>query len=350
MEKLAFLQPLSPISTTARDQLQAKLDNLAKPIRGLGRLEELAIDIAGIQQTADIQVAKRTCLVYVADNGVVVEGVSATSEPITNILADNIADGHAAVSALAIARGCEVKVYDVGLAGPHHVNSKLIDKRIKAGTNDILKAPAMSREEAIQSIKVGYDTALEAIEAGTDLLLIGEAGLGNTTLASAIVATMLNVPVADVVSAGSHVKDATVQNKLKVVETAVKQWQPDATDPIDVLSKLGAFELGAKTGAILCAAEHGVPLILDGFLSDTSALLAEAIQPGVTQHLIASHSSKESGANRVLEYLGLKPYLDFNLAAGEGTGAVMLLAEIDDIQAVLQHMNRLEDLNFEYTN
>ncbi|GHP13279.1 nicotinate-nucleotide--dimethylbenzimidazole phosphoribosyltransferase [Lentilactobacillus fungorum] len=340
---------LHSISQTAQEQMQAKLDNLSKPIKGLGQLERLADKLAGIQGTTDLKTTKRTCLVYVADHGIVTEAVSATSEPISNVLSENVAEGHACVNALAMRNNCSVKVIDVGLAGDYQT-TKMVNRKIQRGTHNMLTEDAMSREDALKAIQIGYETGQQAIKAGNDLILLGEVGLGNTTACSAIVATMLSLSVDEVADKGSDISTKQFEHKKQVIKDILAARQPDKTDPLGVLSQVGGFEIGATVGTIIAGAEAGVPVIMDGFISDAAAVLVEAFYPGITAHLIASHLSGEKGAQQVLNYLGLRPLLQLGMAVGEGSGAVVALALIDDIQSVLINMNTLQDLNFEYEN
>ncbi|MFT8908771.1 MAG: nicotinate-nucleotide--dimethylbenzimidazole phosphoribosyltransferase [Lentilactobacillus diolivorans] len=340
---------LSTISQSASFQMQEKLDNLSKPIKGLGQLEALADQLAAIEGRIDLQTVKRTCLVFVADHGVVQEAVSATSQEISNVLADNVANGYACVNAVAKSNHCNVEVIDVGLFGDSH-SPKMIDRKIQRGTHNILVKDAMSRQDAVKSIQVGYDIAQDAISKGNQMLLIGEVGLGNTTASSAIVATMLSLPVDVVVDKGSDISTKQFEHKKQIIKDVLTKRQPNKADPIDVLSKVGGFEIGAKIGVMLAAAENRIPLFLDGFISDAAALLAEAMYPGIAKHFIASHLSKEKGAAKALDYLGLKPLLNLGLAVGEGSGAVLALSLVDVMQSILTNENTLGDLKFEYEN
>ncbi|HBF74116.1 MAG TPA: nicotinate-nucleotide--dimethylbenzimidazole phosphoribosyltransferase [Lactobacillus sp.] len=338
---------LSPISEAKRHAMKVKLDGLAKPTGGLGRLETLMITLAGIQQTTKPRTAKRCVMVFAGDHGVERAGVSATPRKVTWEQSINTLEGHTTVASLAIANHCEVKVIDVGV--DHDLSGTgVIDKKVNWGTKNLAEEPAMTRDEAIQCLQAGYDVALDTINEGNDLLLIGELGVGNTTPASAIISVLLGVPAADVVGRGSVISTERMAHKTKVVEKAIADWQPDPNDPVDVLSKVGGFEIGAKAGAILCAAEHGVPLILDGFLSYAGAVIAEKLDPGVKDHLIASHLSREFGSKCALDWLGLTPMLDLQMAVGEGSGAVLALSLIDAMQSVLTHMNTLADIDVRF--
>lgn len=337
----------APIDTQAQAQMKTKLDQLAKPVGGLGQLETLAIKLAGIEGTADLQTAKRCCLVFAGDHGVEKAGVSSTPRKVTWVQSLNTLAGHTTVASLAKANRCQVKVVDVGV--DHDLSGTgVIDKKVNWGTQNMVTSPAMTRDEALQALQAGYDVALDSIREGNQLLLVGELGIGNTTPAAAMISVLLQIPAATVVGRGSVISDQRLIHKTRVVEDAIINWQPDPTDPIDVLSKVGGFEIGAKAGAMLCAAEHGVPLILDGFLSYSGAVLAEKLVPGTTQHLIASHFSRETGSKLALDWLGLTPLLDLQMAVGEGSGAVLLLGLIDSLQSVLANMNTLDDIAVQF--
>ncbi|EHO50475.1 nicotinate-nucleotide--dimethylbenzimidazole phosphoribosyltransferase [Lentilactobacillus kisonensis] len=258
---------LKPISEVAIKEMQEKLDHKCKPISGLGKLEILADKIAGIEGTVDIKTNKRRCLVFAADHGVEREGVSATPRNVTYLQAVNMMAGHTTVAAIAKANHCSVQVVDIGIDADVN-DPKVLNRKIRKGTTDILKGPAMTRGEAEKAIQIGYDVAQQAIDEGNQVLAIGELGIANTTISSAIIAVMLDEPVSDVVGRGSNISDRRMQHKVDVIEEAIAKWQPNAADPIDVLSKVGGFEIGGKVGAMICAAENGVPLIMDGFISE----------------------------------------------------------------------------------
>lgn len=339
---------LSGISQSCRDAMQTKIDGLAKPIGGLGQLEALAVKIAGIEQTTELRTEKRCCFVFAADHGVQRAGVSATPRKVTWQQAINTLAGHTTVASLAKANYCQVKVIDVGV--DHDLSGTgVIDKKIALGTKNMVDEPAMTYDEALQAIQAGYDVAQQAIKEGNDLLLVGELGMGNTTPASAIISVTLGVPAEEVVGAGSVISNQRLLHKTEVVNQAIKDWQPDSEDPVDVLAKVGGFEIGAKVGAIICAAENKTPLILDGFISYAAAVLAEKMVSGITNYLIVSHFSREIGSKKALDWLQLSPLLDLGMAVGEGSGAVLSLSLIDAMQSVLHNMNTLDDLSIKFT-
>ncbi|MGV0168723.1 nicotinate-nucleotide--dimethylbenzimidazole phosphoribosyltransferase [Furfurilactobacillus sp. WILCCON 0119] len=338
----------APISVSARRQMQQKLDELAKPIRGLGRLEDLAVQLAGIKRQVTVTTAHRELLVFAADHGVAAEHVSATPQVVTALQAVNTVNGQTTVATMCQAAHCAVTVVDVGIMTPIN-EPQVLNRKIRFGTSDLLTGPAMTKPEAIQAITIGYETAQTAVVTHhAEILAIGELGIGNTTAAAAIIAALLHADPAAVVGRGSNISDQRLRHKQQVV-TASLQRSFDHEDARDVLANVGGFEIGAMTGALLYAARFGVPIVLDGFISYAALLIAERLKPGVTNYVIPSHESHERGSQLVLEALQLKPYFNLALCVGEGTGAVMLLSWLDLLQAVLTNMNTAADVGFDFT-
>lgn len=330
--------------------MQQKIDNLAKPVKGLGRLEELADHLAGIYQTTDFDLTPRKCLVFAADNGVVHEGVSASPQKITAIQAVNMMKGHTTVAALAKAFNCNLQVYDIGIKTD--LNFPLVKvHKICHETADMLHQPAMSIAEARESLQYGFDMGVKAFEEGNQVIATGELGMGNTTAASAIIAALLNKSAAEVVGRGSNISDKRLKHKVDVVNSSLERAglkEKELPDPITVLSEVGALELGAMAGAMLSAGAMNKPVLLDGFLSYSAALLANSIKPGVVNYMIPTHKSKEQGSRIVLDALGLDPYIDINMCVGEGSGAMMLLPWLDGLKAMLTNMNTLQEMDFNF--
>ncbi|MFC6255228.1 nicotinate-nucleotide--dimethylbenzimidazole phosphoribosyltransferase [Secundilactobacillus hailunensis] len=338
---------IKSISQTDREAMQQKLDQLAKPIAGLGRLEELAVTIAGIQHQSELSVSKRCCLVFAADHGVASEGVSATPQKVTAIQSVNLLNGHTAAGAMAASVHCGLEVIDMGVRASLP-DKRIIHRKIRWGTRDMLVEPAMTRDEAQQSIETGREVAKQAIADGNRVLLLGELGIANTTAAAAILAARYALSPAQTVGYGSNISEKRYQHKIDVVTQALHKWQPASDDALEILRTVGGYEIGGNAGAIIGAAEEGVPIILDGFISYAALSLAELLVPGIEQHVIASHASKESGTALVTNLLNINPLLDLNLAVGEGTGALLVLPLIDAIQSVLTQMNTQTDMQFGY--
>ncbi|WP_267201058.1 nicotinate-nucleotide--dimethylbenzimidazole phosphoribosyltransferase [Limosilactobacillus kribbianus] len=341
---------LQPLDQQKMAEMQERLDNLAKPVKGLGRLEELADHLAGIYRTTDFNVKPRKCLVFAADSGVVHEGVSASPQKITAIQAVNMMKGHTTVAALAKAYDCAIQVYDIGIKTELH--SPLVKvRKIRHETGDMLVEPAMTMTEAKEAVQYGFNKGIEAFEDGYQVLATGELGMGNTTAASAIIAAILGKSGEEVVGRGSNISDERLKHKVEVVDASLQRagfFGHQTTDALKVLSEVGALELGAMAGAMLSAGAMGKPVLLDGFLSYSAALLANTICPGITAYMIPTHKSNEQGSRIVLDALKLRPYIDIQMCIGEGSGAMMILPWLDGIKAILTNMNTLQEMDFNF--
>lgn len=341
---------LQPLDKEQMAAMQERMDNLAKPVKGLGRLEELADHLAGIYRATDFDIKPRKCLVFAADNGVVHEGVSASPQKITAIQAVNMMKGHTAVAVLANAYDCALQVHDVGIKTD--LQSPLVKvHKIRHETGDMLVEPAMTLTEAESVLQYGFDMGMKAFADGNQVIAVGELGMGNTTAASAMIAALLNKSGEEVVGRGSNISNQRLKHKVAVVNDSLRRagfTGAKATDPLKVLSEVGALELGAMAGAMLAAGAMHKPVLLDGFLSYSAALLANIIKPGLTDYMIPTHKSKEQGSRIVLQALGLSPYIDINMCVGEGSGAMMLLPWLDGVKAVLDNMNTLQEMDFNF--
>jgi nicotinate-nucleotide--dimethylbenzimidazole phosphoribosyltransferase len=297
----------------------------------LGRLEELAAWYAAARGASPMgRVERATLALFVADHGVVAEGVSAYGSPVTAAMIANVMAGGAAINALARQAGADVALVDVGVAGdlsavPTHPVIPLLRRSIRAGTGNLRRERAMRRSEAEAALQVGATLASNAAAEGADVVLLGEIGIGNTTVAAALTSALLGVAPRDVVGRGTGVGNDVLARKIAVVEDALALHLPDRKDPLDVLSAVGGLEIAALAGCALEAARHRIPVILDGFVTNAAALVAAAIDPGVIPYLLASHASPEPGARVALAHLGLTPLFDLGLCLGEGTGAALAL-------------------------
>ena len=340
---------LQSLSQKEMKNMQSRLDGLAKPVKSLGRLEELAVHLAGIYRTCNFTVQPRTCLVFAADNGVVKEGVSATPKAVTAIQAVNMVNGHTAVAALARAYNSKIEVFDVGIDSDKALPGVHCYK-IRRSTNDMLLKPAMSYAQAVKAVEIGFTVGKSAFTAGNQLISVGELGMGNTTAASAIIAALLQLPGEKVVGKGSNISDKRLQHKIKVVDQSLQRAHLSTSqlDPFEVLRQVGSFEIGSMSGAIIAAAATGIPVLIDGFLSYAATLLAQRIVTGVTNYVISTHISHEQGSSLVLKELHLQPYIDLQMCVGEGSGAMMLLPWLDGIESILKNMNTLKEMKFDF--
>lgn len=329
---------IQPLDRTAMKATRLHLDQLTKPQGSLGRLEELAIKLAGITGQERPCFAHKGVIVMAADHGVTNEGVSAYPQEVTAQMVQNFLTGGAAINVLARRVGARVIVADMGVVAdiPEHPN--LISRKIGRGTQNSAQGPAMSLEEALAAITAGIQIVDGEITRGLDLVAIGEMGIGNTTAASAIVAAITGRSVADVTGRGTGINQETWQHKVSVIERALTVNRPDPSEPIDVLAKLGGYEIAGLVGVILGAAAQRRPVIIDGFISGAAALIATELCPQVRDYLIAAHNSVEIGHRLVLERMELVPLLNLDLRLGEGTGAMMALHLVEDAIAIRDEM------------
>jgi nicotinate-nucleotide--dimethylbenzimidazole phosphoribosyltransferase len=329
---------IRPLEKTAMKAARTHLDQLTKPQGSLGRLEELVIKLAGMTGQERPCFPHKGVIVMAADHGVANEGVSAYPQRVTAQMVQNFLTGGAAINVLARRAGAEVIVVDMGVAAdlPEHPN--LRSRKRGRGTRNIAQGAAMSLEEALAAITAGIEIVEEEIAGGLNLVAIGEMGIGNTTAASAIVAALSGCPVAEVTGRGTGIDQEKWQHKVAVIERALAVNQPDPNEPIDVLAKVGGYEIAGLVGVILGAAAQRLPVVIDGFISGAAALVATEFCPQVRDYLIAAHNSVEVGHRLVLERMELVALLNLDLRLGEGTGAMMALHLIDDATAIRDEM------------
>jgi nicotinate-nucleotide--dimethylbenzimidazole phosphoribosyltransferase len=342
---IAAIETLGPPDADARAQATAILDDLTKPPGSLGRLEWLAIELAGITAAPRPTFDRRAIVVAAADHGVTGQGVSAYPAAVTAQMVANLLAGGAAINALAAATGATLMVVDVGVASDIPSVAATTDRpvdlvraRIRNGTDDMTQRPAMSRDEAVRSIGVGLDVARRLHADGVELLGVGEMGIGNTTAASAITAAMTGIDPERVTGRGTGIDEETRAHKVDVVRRAIERHRPEPADPVGVLAAVGGLEIGTLVGLILGAAAARTPVILDGFITASAALLAVALAPPVGRRLIAGHRSVEPGHAVVLGRLDLVPLLELDLRLGEGTGAALAMSLVDASVAVRDGM------------
>ncbi|MEW6171181.1 MAG: nicotinate-nucleotide--dimethylbenzimidazole phosphoribosyltransferase [Candidatus Omnitrophota bacterium] len=302
---------------------QIRLDNLTKPIGSLGKLEELAKQIVAITGNENPNLKNKVIFTLASDHGVTEEKVSAYPKEVTAQMVYNFLRGGAGINVLAKHVGAKVIVVDIGVACDLKPHPELIIKKINYGTKNMSKGPAMTKDEAIKSIEMGIEIFENELKNGADIVGTGEMGIGNTTSSSAITAIFTKKSIKDITGRGTGIDDKALENKIKVIEKSLAINNPNPLDPIDVLSKVGGFEIGGLAGIILAASSKKIPVIIDGFISAAAALIAYKIEPKVKNYMIASHCSVEIGHRVILEHIGIVPILDFNLRLGEGTGAAL---------------------------
>ncbi len=321
-------RPIPPPDPTAIRLARRRQRQLTKPPGSLGRLEELAVRIAGLTANPVPFLDQKVVFVLAADHGVARLGVSAYPQAVTAQMVANFLAGGAAINALARAAGARVVVADFGVINPP-THPELRAYSLGPGTADFTTGPAMTREQAVAAVERGIALLESELGPGLDLVGTGEMGIGNTTAAAAVVSALLGVPPEAAVGRGTGLDRAGVRHKAGVVEAALRHNRPDPADPLDVLAKVGGFEIGGLVGLIFGAAARRKPVVLDGYITGAAALLAVRLCPAVRPYLIASHRSAEPGHRLVLRALGLRPLLDLGLRLGEGTGAALGFMLID---------------------
>jgi len=332
------LRKIKPLDEKAMAAARARQDTLTKPLGSLGRLEELSIKLAGIRDMLIPTINHKTIVTMAADHGVVAEGVSAYPQAVTPQMVLNFLHGGAGINVLARHVGARVIVVDMGVASDIEPHPALLSRKIACGTQNMARGPAMSREQAIRSIEVGLEIIKKEVKKGLDIVGTGDMGIGNTTPSSAITAAITGEKVAKVTGRGTGIDDKQLAHKIDVIERALKVNKPNADDAIDVLAKVGGFEIGGICGVIIGAAAHRIPVVIDGFVSGAAALIAVGLSPAAKDCLIASHCSVEIGHKAILKYLGLKPILDLELRLGEGTGAALGIFLVEAAAKILAEM------------
>ncbi|TET18036.1 MAG: nicotinate-nucleotide--dimethylbenzimidazole phosphoribosyltransferase [Dehalococcoidia bacterium] len=332
------IREIKPPDEGAMAVARARQDTLTKPLGSLGRLEELSVKVAGIKGEPMPGLSRKAIVTMAADHGVAAEGVSAYPQEVTAQMVQNFLRSGAGINVLATLVGAKVIVVDMGVASAMEPHPALVSRKIAYGTQNMARGPAMTREQAINSVEVGVEIAEKEVEKGLDIIGTGDMGIGNTTPSSAITAVFTGEPVAKVTGWGTGIDDRQLAQKVKVIERALRANQPDPNDPIDVLSKVGGFEIGGLSGVILGAAAHRIPIVIDGFISGAAALIAAGLSPIVRDYLIASHISVEIGHQAILDYLGLRPLLALELRLGEGTGAALGIFLVEAAAKVLTDM------------
>lgn len=307
----------------ALDEAWARLDSLTKPPRSLGRLEEMAARLALVQQTSRPSALPAAIVLMAGDHGVVAEGVSAWPAEVTWQMVANFAAGGAAINQLARNAGAELVLVDVGVATDTAMLDGVVQAKVRRGTRNLAKEPAMTREEASSAFLVGADLARQLAGRGVLVIGTGEMGIGNTTPASALVAAYAGVEAADVVGRGTGIDDAALLRKTDVVEEALRLHAPSAMDPLGTLSALGGLEIAGMAGVMVGGAASGACVVCDGFISTAAALAAVRLCPACRDYLLPSHMSQEPGHKIALGELAMEPFVDLDMRLGEGTGAAL---------------------------
>lgn len=337
---------ITPAYEGSMKEAAERLDKLAKPIGSLGKLENLAIKISGITGKQSNSFDKKVTIIMAADNGVVEEGVSSCPQSVTTIQTLNFLKGVTGVCVLSKHAGADIRVVDIGVSDDLDCPG-LVNRKIRNGTSNMAKGPAMSREEAIKAVETGIEMVAQLVAEGYSLFGTGEMGIGNTSTSSAVAMAFLGCSADAAVGKGAGLTEEGYENKKSVIERAIAINNPDSKDPIDVLSKVGGFDIAGMTGCFLGAAYHRVPVVVDGFISAAAALTAYRINPLVKDFMIASHCSKEPGYILAIKALGLEPMLDLDMRLGEGSGCPLAFNIIEAAETVISDMATLEEAMIE---
>ena len=339
------LTQIEPQDSRTRASAHARLEQLAIPHWALGRLMDLAEDLAGMTRSMRPPIRRRTIVTMAGDHGVAAEGVSNYPQEVTAQMVHNFVNGGAGINALARQAGARVVVVDMGVAGDLGdlaASGQIESHRIGAGTRNMAEGPAMSREEAVRAIESGISISLQ-LSSDTDLFGTGDMGIGNTTPSSAIIAALTRSQVADVTGHGTGINEDRWRKKVAVIERALAVNRPDPNDPLDVLAKVGGFEIGGIAGLILGAASSKRPILVDGLISTAGGLLAASLEPRSADYMIAAHRSVERGHRAALEHLKKEPLLDLNLRLGEGTGAALAMHLVEAAVRILTEVASFEE-------
>ncbi|MBT9149401.1 MAG: nicotinate-nucleotide--dimethylbenzimidazole phosphoribosyltransferase [Dehalococcoidia bacterium] len=337
------LGAIKPLNLEAMETARRRQDTLTKPQGSLGQLEDLAILIAGITGNPRPKIRHKAIITMAADHGVAAEGISLYPQEVTGQMVLNFLGGGAGINVLARHVGARVVVVDMGVIGGCEPHSGLLCKMIDFGTKNIAREPAMSRQQALDAIEAGIEVLESEIAKGLDIVGTGDMGIGNTTASSAVCAVMTGKPVVEVTGRGTGLRDEQLTHKVAVIEKALQVNQPNPDDPLDVLARVGGFEIGGLAGVMLGAAANRIPVVIDGFISGAAALIAAGLSPTAREYFIAAHLSVEAGHRVALEHLGLTALLNLRMRLGEGTGAALAISIAEAATKVLDEMATFEE-------
>ena len=335
---------IKPLDHNAMEIAQKRWDSIAKPLHSLGKLETLLIQIAGITGNAEVDLSRRGLIAMCADNGVVEEGVTQTGQEVTAIVAENFLKYDTSVGVMCKQNHAEIFPGDMGMVTDTKVRT---DHKIAYGTQNMTKGPAMTREQAVKGLEAGIDMVRELNDKGYRILATGEMGIGNTTTSSAVASVLLKQPVEEMTGRGAGLTSEGLVRKINAIKKAIALNEPDPEDAIDVLAKVGGLDIAGMAGVFLGGAVYGIPVVMDGFISCVSALIAMRICPAARDYILASHVSNEPAAHLILENMGKEAIIHADMCLGEGTGAVALFPILDLAAAVYHSMSTFDDIHVE---
>lgn len=338
------IKKITETDTVSYNNAKKRWDEIAKPLGSLGKLESAVSQMAGIFRTDKFNIDKKILIVMCADNGVVEEGVTQTGQEVTAIVAENFLDEKSCAAIMCKNAGAHIRPIDIGMA----VDTKRVEKRkISYGTKNLAKEPAMTRKQAEDAILTGIDIVREVKEDGYSIIATGEMGIGNTTTSSAICAVLLDKPVEAVTGRGAGLSTKGLNKKINVIKSAIDKHKPDKNDPVDVLTKVGGYDIAGLAGVFLGSAIYRIPVVIDGFISAVAALIAIRLCPKVADYILPSHVSAEPAGKMLLDALKKEPFLTCDMCLGEGTGAVALFPILDMAMDVYKQMGTFEDNDIE---
>lgn len=346
MELAELLNRIKPLDKERMIEAQRHLDNLTKPIGSLGHLETIAKVIRGISCEIHPQNIKKGIIIMCADNGVVVEGVSSCPKEVTATVTENFSRGFTGVNVLSRLAKADLFVVDMGVDADLS-GEEIINRKIRNGTWNMANGPAMTRNEAIKAINIGVEMVTELKNKGYNLIGTGEMGIGNTTTSSAICAVLTNSHPREVVGRGAGLSTESLENKVRVVERAIEVNLPDKNDPIDVLTKIGGFDIAGLVGCFIGAAINRVPIVMDGIITYAAALLAIRLNPTIREYIFASHASDEPCTDRFLNAMETKAILNLGMRLGEGTGSALGMIIIEAAMRTYFEMGTFNDAKIE---
>ena len=330
---------IKPLDHNAMEIAQKRWDSIAKPLHSLGKLETLLIQIAGITGNAEVDLSRRGLIAMCADNG-----VTQTGQEVTAIVAENFLKYDTSVGVMCKQNHAEIFPVDMGMVTDTKVRT---DHKIAYGTQNMTKGPAMTREQAVKGLEAGIDMVRELNDKGYRILATGEMGIGNTTTSSAVASVLLKQPVEEMTGRGAGLTSEGLVRKINAIKKAIALNEPDPEDAIDVLAKVGGLDIAGMAGVFLGGAVYGIPVVMDGFISCVSALIAMRICPAARDYILASHVSNEPAAHLILENMGKEAIIHADMCLGEGTGAVALFPILDLAAAVYHSMSTFDDIHVE---
>ena len=344
LEKI--IENITPLDKSSIEKSKKRFKNIAMPLDGLGLLQDTIIQLAGIQSNEKPDISKRAVIVFCADNGVVAQGVTQCGQEVTAVVTENLNKGLTSVCLMADTINIDVIPVDIGVA--RDVKGEKIRKyKIRYGTADMTKEPAMTKNEAITAIETGIKLALECKQNNYNLLCVGEMGIGNTTTTAAITSVLLGLEPEIVTGRGAGLSSDGLNRKINAIKTAIKLNKPNPNDVIDVLHKVGGLDICGIVGTYLGGAYCKIPIVADGVIACAAALCAVKLCPKVRDYIIFSHKSFEPAGEKLLDELNAKPFIDAKMKLGEGTGAVTAVSLIDIALAPYLHMASFEEINID---